>query len=88
MDMGVDDLGNAPSQEIPYNDSAIITAHRKQRALAVEGACDSDAHTVQGAIKVLHNSSGISHHRYLSTVFLWGAADANIKIPSAERSEL
>ena len=56
--MGVDDFGNATGQEIPNDNSAIVAAHRKQCALAVEGAGDSDADAVQGPIKVLHNGFG------------------------------
>ena len=53
MHVGADDLGDAASQKVPYHDSPVVTPHGEQRPLSVIGACDGNADTVKGSIKIL-----------------------------------
>lgn len=53
MNVGADDLGDAPGQEVPDDDAPVIAAHGEQRAPAVEGAGQGHADAVQRAISLL-----------------------------------
>lgn len=53
MDVGADDLGDSPGEEIPDDDAAVVAAHGEQRAPAVEGAGQGHADAVQRAIGFL-----------------------------------
>lgn len=55
MDVCTDDFGDAPCEEVPDDDSAIVAAHSQQRSPAVEGAGKGHADTVQSAICLLTN---------------------------------
>lgn len=57
--MCTDNFGNAASQEIPDDDTAIIAAHRQQRAPAIKRTGEGHANTIQGAISLLS-----THTRY------------------------
>lgn len=54
MDVCTDDFGNAPCEEIPNDNSAIVAAHSQQGAPAIEGAGEGHTDTVQSAICLLH----------------------------------
>lgn len=56
MNVGTDDLGDAPGQEVPDDDAPVVTAHSKQRAPAVEGAGQGHADAVQRAIGLLQGT--------------------------------
>lgn len=53
MNVGTDDLGDAPGQEVPDDDAPVVAAHGEQRAPAVEGAGQGHADAVQRAIGLL-----------------------------------
>lgn len=53
VDVGADDLGDSPGEEIPDDDAAVVAAHGEQRAPAVEGAGQGHADAVQRAIGFL-----------------------------------
>lgn len=51
--MCTDDFGDAPCEEVPNDNAAIIAPHSQQGAPAVEGAGEGHADTVQSAICLL-----------------------------------
>lgn len=53
MDMCADDFGDAPCEEVPNDNTAIIAPHSQKGAPAVEGAGEGHADTVQSAICLL-----------------------------------
>lgn len=53
VNVRADDFGNAAGQEVPDDDTAVVAAHRQERAPAVEGAGERHADTVKGAIGLL-----------------------------------
>lgn len=53
MDVGADDFGDSPGEEIPDDDAAVVAAHGEQRAPAVKGAGQGHADAVQRAIGFL-----------------------------------
>lgn len=53
MDVCTNYFSNASGQEIPDDDSAIITANCKQRAPPVKGASQGHADTIQRSIGLL-----------------------------------
>lgn len=53
MDVRADDFCNAPREEVPDDDAAIVAAHGQQGPPAVECAGESHADTVQSAICLL-----------------------------------
>lgn len=58
MDVGADDLGDSPGEEIPDDDAAVVAAHGEQRAPAVEGTGQGHADAVQRAIGFLRGRGG------------------------------
>ena len=53
MDMGGDDFGDTSGEEIPDDESAIVTAHSQQCPAAVKGGRHRNTHRVQRTFKVL-----------------------------------
>lgn len=53
MDVRANYFSNASCQEIPDDNSAIVTANRKQCAPPVKGASQGHADTIQGSIGFL-----------------------------------
>lgn len=53
MNVCADDFGDAPCEEVPDDDAAIVATHSQQGAPAVEGAGEGHADAVQGAICLL-----------------------------------
>lgn len=53
MDVCADDFCNAPREEVPDDDAAIVAAHRQQGPPAVECAGEGHADTVESAICLL-----------------------------------
>lgn len=56
VNVGADDLGDAPGQEVPDDDAPVVAAHGEQRAPAVEGAGQGHADAVQRAIGLLRGT--------------------------------
>jgi len=66
VDVGADDFGDAPREEVPDDDASVVAAHGQQGAPAVEGAGEGHTDTVQSAICLLeniHNKPKISSQR-------------------------
>lgn len=61
MNVCTDNFGNAASQEIPDDDTAIVAAHRQQRAPAVKCAGEGHANAIQGAICLLATHAVHTH---------------------------
>ena len=53
VDVGGDDFGDTPGEEIPDDESAIVTAHGQQCPAAVKGGRHRNTHRVQRTFKVL-----------------------------------
>lgn len=64
MDVCADDFGNAPCEEVPDDDAAVVAAHRQKGAPAVEGAGQGHADTVQSAICLLTTHNHINNEPF------------------------
>ena len=52
-------FGNTTSQEVPYDNTTIVTTYGQQRAMPVECTSQCHADTIQRAIGVLHTQKTI-----------------------------
>lgn len=62
MDVCTNYFSNASCQEIPDDNSTIITANCKQRAPPIKCACQGHADTIQGAISFLKMNINTTTH--------------------------
>ena len=62
MDVCADDFGDAPCEEVPDDDAAVIAAHGQQGAPPVEGAGEGHTDAVQSAICLLITHRNIMKH--------------------------
>ena len=63
MNVCADDFGDASREEVPDDDSAIVTTDGQQRPPAIKGAGQSHADAVQSAIGLLSARSHRKKHQ-------------------------
>lgn len=66
--MSRDDFSDASSEEVPDDDTTIVTTHCEECAPSVKGTRHSDTHAVQRSLKVLSGESrppALTQHRLL-----------------------
>lgn len=66
VNVGADDLSDAPGQEVPDDNAPVVAAHGEQRAPAVEGAGQGHADAVQRAIGLLRGTGSGSARKPLA----------------------